>query len=319
MPIRLALYSQLTMLAALITLAAVPVRANVPAVTKILQSAGSHAVVRAPKTVDEATRDQIDSMAKDAAAKSGAKVYVVVLPESEAPHAYRGVYPTVGMHGKDTLIVTNGPAWDLHCNAMSAAAKQELLAKAMKGEAKPLDRMEALLDGLPAALASAKTGKAMTWNEFEHQHAGKGWNSARMSEEYRKHVQAAEAGILVPVDKPAVVESSPGMGWGFGFFAVVVAAIVGTVIWRRRNRDRELAGAFKIALQGPESALADVYLDVDETNPTQQRLLEQATALSAKVDAIKAQPPSRHGIAQLDGLAIDAQRLRQLVSAAKRK
>src|SRR5690242_8221559 len=66
-------------------------------VADILRKAGQSGVVRAPGTVDDATKAQLDQIAHDAASKTGAKVYLIVLKQSDNPSDYAGVYSDLGM------------------------------------------------------------------------------------------------------------------------------------------------------------------------------------------------------------------------------
>lgn len=313
---------------ALMSLAA-PARADpVSAVANILRQSGQFGVARGPNTVDDATKEKLVDLAHQTATKTGAKAYVVILPSGSDPAPFAANYDTLGMTGKDVLVVSNGPQWDLRCSALSAAEKQGLLDRAMRGGAKPLERMEILTGELATALAKVKTAstgaKALTWNEFQHANAGKGWNGARMSEEYQAYRQSlatSDTSTLATASTPLASGHAKGGSWlGPTFFALVVGAIVAWVLVRRRKRDANLAAEFKRALSGPESTMADVYLGMDglEKNPNFGELMDSASAVSARIDALKAADPTRENIAKAQALSAEANRVRDLFSRAAR-
>jgi hypothetical protein len=311
---------------------ALPAFAYPSQITAILRQSGTSGVVRAPGTVNDEVKKDLDQLAQDTAAKTGAKVYLVVVKSTDNPNEYVGIYNDLNMAGKDMLIVTNGPAWDLRCNALSAAEKDGILSRAGMTGSKPLERMHQVTDQVASSLANtrnavASTGARMSWQQFEHANAGKGWSSAQMSAAWAQYKQglphqgstrnsggdntalATSTAELPPLTKT----HSSGPGAMLYVLLAFVAAIGGWVFFRRRNRDASLAEDMKRALQGPEAAMTDVYMDLDDKHPRFVTLIEEATAVTGRIDAIKRAPPSRESIARLSGLQDEARRLRQAV------
>ncbi len=80
---------------------------------------------------------------------------------------------------------------------------------------------------------------------------------------------------------------------------------VGGGVVRRKRRDARVLGEFTTALDPVEHDLADTYLSMDglEDTPGFNELLAQATAVSEKVDGIKAETPNRQAISRLKSLS----------------
>ena len=313
---------------ALLSLAGPALADPVSAVANILRQSGQFGVARGPNTIDDATKEKLVDLAHQTATKTGAKTYVVILPAGSDPAPFAANYDVLGMAGKDVLVVSNGPQWDLRCAALSAAEKQGLLDRAMRAGSKPLERMEILTGELAAALAKVKTtattAKVLAWNEFQHANAGKGWDGARMSQEYQAYRQGqatAATSTLTTTSQPLASGQAKGGGWlGPTFFALVIAALVGWVLVRRRKRDADLSAEFKRALNGPESTMADVYLGMDglEKNPDFGQLMDMASGVSARIDSLKGADATRENIAKAQALNAEANRVRDLFSRAAR-
>lgn len=270
--------------AAAVAMTALPLsaRAGVDDVLKILQNKGNAGVVRGPKTIDDAARDQLDAATKQLSAKTGGKAYVVVLPSGEDPDDYTDIYQKMSMKGKDVLIATNGKNWELRCDAIGKGEKDALFQSALSGGGNPVQRLGKLMDGVPAAIARSQTA-----------HGGKA---------------IATTGARRPLPPS---DSSGGFPWGWAMFGLLVAGVVGVVLFRRKQRDRRLVEDFKKALEPGEAAMAEVFLGMDglESHPRFDEMLSRATGLSSKFDELKAQPPSRQGIAQAESLSKQAREL----------
>lgn len=318
---------------------ALPVLAYPSQVADILRQSGVSGVVRAPGTVNDETKKDLDQLARDTAAKTGAKVYLVVLKSSDNPNEYAAIYTDLSMNGKDLLVVSNGAGWDLRCNALSGPEKDGILSRAGMTGSKPLERMRQVTDQVASSLAHTRNamattgaqGARMSWSQFEHANAGRGWSSAQMSTAWAQYKQglpydnvasnsinnsAVPGGGAYTTSSTALppLTKTPSSGHGLLIFLVVcVAAIGGWVFWRRRNRDTSLAEDMKRALQGPEAAMADVYMGLDERHPRFVTLIDEASAVTSRIDAIKSAPPSREGIARLQSLQDEARRLRMAV------
>ena len=299
------------------------------AVARILRQSGSSGVARGPQTVDNATKTEIEDLARTAAQKTGAKFHVVLVAEGTPLAPYAELYQELGLSGKDVLIVSDGPKWDLRANALSKEAKQDLLKSALQADGKPLEKMERLTEQVASAVqktktaASAGSGK-LTWNEFEHANAGKGWSGARMSSEYQSYRKSVSTGETtssteVATTKESSSSSSSTPWFGAGFLALVVGGIVTWVVVRRRKRDEGLGLELKKALAAPESTMTDVYMNLDglENHPKFGQLMDAATKVTEEVDALKAGPASRESVARAQALQQEAQRVRTAFDNAR--
>lgn len=288
---------------------------------KILQQTGQSGVAQAGILTPD-KKAIADQIAKDTAGKTGAKVYIVLLKRGEDPQPYASLYSDLNMQGKDLLIASNGTKWEVKAAALSHDAKQNAVNKALSQQGDPLTRLKTVSDEMATALTSARVGK-LSWNEFERANAGKGWNSARMSQEYQNYQQTGQLnGQLVTTvgarEVPLQRSSSSGVGT-YAFLGVLVAAIVGVVLWRRKKRDADLGGELKLALQGPDQVITDIYMNMDglEDHPRFGQMLEQATACQAKLDALKQGAPTREAIAKARALNDEANRVRRAFDEAK--
>ena len=284
---------------------------------KILQNAGQTGVAQnlGLPSDKKAFAEQI---AKDAATKTGAKVYIVLLKRDEDPQAYAGIYGDLNMQGKDLLIVSNGTKWEIKAAALSHDAKQSAVNKGLSQEAPPLERLKSVTQELTTALTQARTGK-LSWNEFQHQNAGKGWNPGQMSREYQRYQQSGQLTTTVGTREVPLVRSESS-GWGsYAFLGVLVAAIVGVVLWRRKKRDAGLGEELKQALQGPDQIITDIYMNLDglEAKPNFGKMLDSVTACQAKLDELKKGPPTREAIARARALNDEANRLRRAFDEAR--
>ena len=290
----------------------------------ILRSAGQSGVVRGSGTIDDNTKKELESLARSTAERTGGKVYFVIAKKDDPINDFDGLYGDLGLQGKDMIVVSNGPAWSLHCNALDRAQKEGILANAGKSGARPLERMRMVANDAAAAVAQAKAearviarpAGRMTWNEFQHANAGKGWGSQQMSQAYARYQRGQSydtAGSLAPTGTTSTTTSSGG-GNGLWIFLGIAAVIIGAVVFfRRRNRDQALATEMTAALEQPQAVMADVYMNLDESHPRFAQLIEQATAVSSQIDLIKGQSPSREGISRLRGLEQQARDLRRAV------
>lgn len=284
---------------------------------KILQQSGQSGVAQAGILTPD-KKAIADQIARDTASKTGAKVYIVLLKRDEDPEPYASLYNQMNMQGKDLLIASNGTKWEVKAAALSHDAKQTAVNKALSQQGDPLTRLKTLGDEMATALASARVGK-LSWNEFERANAGKGWNSARMSQEYQKYQQSGQLVTTVGA-REVPLQRSSSSGWGtYAFLGVLVAAIVGVVLWRRKKRDADLGGELKLALQGPDQVITDIYMNMDglEEHPRFGQLLEQATACQGKLDALKQGAPTREAIAKARALNDEANRVRRAFDEAR--
>lgn len=284
---------------------------------KILQNAGQTGVAQNLGLPPD-KKAFAEQIAKDAATKTGAKVYIVLLKRDEDPEAYAGLYSDLNMQGKDLLIASNGTKWEIKAAALSHDAKQAAVNKGLSQEAPPLDRLKTVTQELTTALTQARAGK-LSWNEFQHQNAGKGWNPAQMSREYQRYQQSGQLTTTVGTREVPLVRSESS-GWGtYAFLGVLVAAIVGVVLWRRKKRDAGLGEELKLALQGPDQVITDIYMNLDglEAKPNFGKMLDAVTACQAKLDELKKGAPTREAIARARALNDEANRLRRAFDEAR--
>ena len=257
--------------------------ANPSVVEGLLRKAGNAGVARGPKTIDDAAKSTIEGYTKALASKTGGKAYVVVLPADAKPSDYVGLYGSMSLSGKDVLIATNGKAWELRCDAIDGDAKAKLLQSALGSGGNPVQRLEKLMNGLPSALAGSQRANA---------------TGRTVATTQGRQVQPSNT-------------DSGGFPWGWLVFGVLIAGVVGIIIMRRSQRDGRLAADFKVALDPGESAMADIFLGMDgaESHPRFDELLSRATALSSRLDELKAGPPSRPAIVQAEQLGRQAREL----------
>jgi hypothetical protein len=122
---------------------------------------------------------------------------------------------------------------------------------------------------------------------------------------------------LMPGEFPATAEPEESdNSTGTAVFVVVLIAAVAAVIIRRKRRDTAILGDYKLALDPVEMDLTDMYLSMDglEDRPGFERLLNQASDLSGKLDAIKIETPNRQAIAKLKTMSRDAAWLKDEMS-----
>ena len=246
-------------------------------VYEILSKAGRSAVVRGPKTINSKTKKDLEALMEQLAAQTGGRAYAVILPGGAGTQKYAKIYDKLGLGPKDILIVSNGKKWSLRCDGISKSEKRELMNGAMAAGGDPLGRMRRLVSGLPAALNASQAASATAQADDEVSH--------------------------VETDSPS--EPSP---WGSALFLVFVAGGVGLVIFRRKRRDAAIEADFKAALDPVETKLTELYLSLDglEEREGFNALISAATQISADVDALKAETPSRESIAKLARLSSDA-------------
>ncbi len=262
-----------------------PAHANPDKVADILRQSGNVGVARGPKTINNEAKAKIRTLAERTAAKTGGKVYVVILAKGTDLAPYAKIYDKLGLAKRDVLYVSNGSQTVLRCNGISKADKTKLMASVMKSAGDPMVRLERLMAGLPAALGHSQ-GKAKR-------------ASGRSTTTSNGAALAATA---------ATQTESSGFGWGWMIFLLLVVGGVAFVIWRRKQRDGQLDAAFKAALDPAENHMADFYLGTDgfEAHPQFSTMLARGTAISAQIDALKAQTPTREAIAKAASLAKDA-------------
>jgi hypothetical protein len=308
-------------LTVVLMLVALPGWAYPRQVADILRNSGQSGSAQ-PSSLDAGVKAQIKDIARDAAAKTGAKAYIVVLKEAEDPADFAAIYDDLQMTGKDLLIVTNGPKWELRTNALMPDVKRNLLQNGMNSGKPVLDRLRLVAQDSATAIAQAKTGQ-MTWNEFQHANASRGWTSGQMSAAYSRYKagqpydNASNSGTLATTSAthqvPAVTQPTAQGSGGHGFlwFLLVVAiGVAGWVLYRRRQRDQGLGEEMKKALAAPEATMADVWMGLDESHPRYAALVDEASAVDAAIKEIKGATPTRENIARLRSLTERAQQLR---------
>lgn len=284
---------------------------------RILQKAGQSGLAQNFGLAAD-KKAQVEQILQSTAQRTGGKAYAILLKRDENPKEYGELYTSLGMQGRDLLIASNGTAWEVRVAALSHDAKQMAVDKALKVEGlEPIERLRALTGELTTALSQtgARTGK-LSWNEFQAAHAGKGWSGSRMSAEYARY---KEGGQIAVVGAPTPVTRSEGSNAGWYVVGAVLLAVVGWVLWRRRQRDANLASELKAALQAPEGVLTDIYMNIDglENHPQFGQLLEAANACQAKLDTLKQGQPSREAIAKARALNDEANRVRRQFDEAR--
>lgn len=296
-------------------------------VRDMLKGAGQTFVVRAPGTIDDVTKKELEATAQATAAKTGAKVYFII-DNKTSPSEYDSLYTDLGLNGRDLVVASNGPGWSVQVGSLSAQQKQDILNRVGLSGGKPLDKMKAIASDVSTALAQVRTtGNAMSWNDFQHANQGKGWSGQQMSDAYARYkktgvMPSTTSGTLATTQAAPLAgstNSSSGYG-GWVFLGLVVAIITGVVVFRRRKRDAALGADFKAALEGPTRILTDVYMGLDgmENHPEFPALMDKVSAVQGKVDAIKGQAPSREAIARLEALSADANGVRIAFDQARR-
>lgn len=269
-----------TLLLGLPTLAS----ANPGKVADILRQSGNSGVVRGPKTISNKQKNKLAGVARQAASRTGGKVYVVIVNSDTKTKPYAKLYKKLNMGKGDVLIVSNGPKWELRCDGISKSDKSKLLKAVMSNNGDPLSRATSLLKGIPKALghsqAKAKAGKSSS------PPIGGGSGSTDL----------------------ATKESAGGFPWVAIFFLLFVAGGVGFVIFRRKQRDASLDADFKAALDPAENHMADFYLGTDgfESHPQFSNMLAKGTQISTQIDALKAKTPTREAISKAKTLAKEA-------------
>ncbi len=336
-PLPLRLLALLASLIALVTTSSQAIASPTDALN-ILRSAGQSGLAQ-HLGLDQAKKDTVNQIAREAAQKTGAKVYVVMLARDESPEPYGELYTQLNMQGKDLLVALNGTQWRVTCAGLSHDAKEALVDRALKMpgfENNPIGRLRELTTQMTTAinqqtLTVASTGAGrMSWNQFEAANAGKGWSSQRMSDEFSRYKQtgmtpgggnshamtttSASTTASVPVE-----HSSTSHTGAWAVFGALVLAILGVVLWRRKQRDANLGQELKNALQGPEQVITDVYMTMDgvENHPRFGQLLEAANACQAKLDELKNGPASREAVSKARALNDEANRVRRAFDDAK--
>lgn len=298
-----------------------------PQVRDLLKNAGQSFVVRAPGTIDDATKHELEATAQATAQRTGGKVYFIIDNKTK-PSDYDTLYPDLSLTGHDMVIASNGPGWSLQCGSLSAQQKQDILNREGLAGGKPLDRMKAIANDAATALASTKAVAAhLTWNEFQHANRDKGLSPAQMSDAYARYKQTGAlpggATTLATTAQPAPLQKAPAPSGGHGgliFLGVLVVAIAGIVFWRRKKRDAGLAEEWAPALAAPTQIMTAVYLNLDgmENHPNFTALMDQAGVVQKKLDDLKGQTPSREGIARANSLVEEANRVRLSFDQARR-
>ncbi len=299
-------------------------------VRDMLKNAGQSFVVRAPHTIDDVMKKELEASAQATAQKTGGKVYFII-DNNTKPADYDLLYTDLSLTGHDIVIASNGPGWSLQCGSLSAQQKQDILNREGLAGGKPFDRMKAIANDVAGALANTKaTAVQLTWNEFQHANRDRSLSPAQMSDAYARYKQtgampggsSAPSTTLATTVQPAPVHqpaSSGGHG-GLIFLGVIIVAIAGIVFWRRKKRDAALAEEWGPALEGPTQILTAVYMNLDglEAHPNFSALMDQASAVQKKLDDVKGQAPSREGIARLQSLNEEANRVRLSFDQARR-
>ncbi len=290
---------------------------------KFLQNTGQSGVAQ-NVGLDAAKKSEVEAIASDLSGKTGGKAYFILLKRDEEPEPYGGLYDRLGMKGKDILVANNGTKWEVKVAALSHEAKQAAVDRALagSGDVKPIPRLKIVSNELQLALSQTQ-GKKLTWNEFQSANAGRGWDGHRMSREYEtyKATGHSSGGAIATVGHSTpITHSSSSSGWGtWAFLGVVVAAIVGIVLWRRRKRDGDLGAELKQMLQHPESTLADVVMNMDglENHPRFGQLMDAYSACENKLKDLKNGAPTREAVSKARSLNDEANRVRRMFDEAK--
>ena len=288
-------------------------------VREMLQHAPQYAVIRAPNTISDLTKKQLEVAASLTAQRTGGKVYFVIDNKTQ-PSEYNALYTDLGLTGHDILIASNGPGWSLQCGSLQAQQKQDILNRAGLAGGAPSDRLVQIAEDAGKALAVARpSGHRMDWNEFQHANRDRGLTPAQMADAYARYKEHGTHTGLATTAQPQP-DRAGGHG-GLIFLGVVVALLVGVVLWRRRRRDANIAAEWATAIAAPGQVLTAVYLDLDgmEKLPQFPQLMDQITAVQTKLDQLKGQAPSREGIARAQGLTDEANRVRLAFAEARRQ
>jgi len=288
---------------------------------KFLTSTGKTGVAQ-NVGLDAGKKSEVEGIANDLAAKTGAKVYVVLLKRDEDPEPYGGLYERLQMKGKDVLIASNGTKWEVKAAALDHASKQAAVDRALSQQGQqPIARLRLVTDELGTALANVKH---MTWNEFQAANGGRGWSGAKMASEFARYKETGVApggpGTAITVQPGTqVTPTSSGHTGLWIFLGVLAAAIVGVVIWRRKSRDANLGAELKEMLRGPEQVLTDVVLNMDglEDHPRFSQLMDAYSACQGKFDQLKSATPTREAIGRARALNDEANRVRRMFDEAK--
>ena len=254
-------------------------------VQEILQKSGKTGVAQNTGLNPDAKK-QIEQAADQAAQKTGAKAYVVVLKSDLDPQVYGDLYGKMGLSGKDILLATNGTKWDLRAASLSDDARVGILSKTAQGSGNPVERVGKVLSETATALNEARAGTAIAT------------------------VGAKEV--------PLVRKESSNTGL-YVFLVLAALAAGAFVFFRRKKRDAALAVELKQALAAPEGVLTDIYMNMDslENHPNFGDLLDQANRVQAKLDEIKNGTPSRESISRLRSIHEEANRVRRAFDDAK--
>lgn len=249
--------------------AAADAYANPGKVAELIGTKGRSGVVRGPHTISKEQKAALEPIAATVAKRYGGRAFFVLLPADADDDEYVALYDGLGMKGADFLAVSNGKGLALRCNALGKQAKEAAWKAFRDAPPGPTAKFTALVAALPAKL---------TYKPGAEAPAG----------------EAAEEG--------------GGGNLGTTLFVLFVIGAVAVVIVRRKNRDTAIATDFAQALDPVESDLADMYLSMDglEQEPGFDQLVGQATALSEKVDVVKAEAPSRQGVQKLETMGRDA-------------
>ncbi len=273
--------------------------------------------------LDATKKAEAEGIANDLAAATGAKAYFIILKRDENPADYISLYERLQMKGKDVLVASNGTSWEVKVAALSHDAKVAAEGRALsQTDVKGIARFRLLSNELSSAIAQTK---AMTWNEFQTANAGKGWHGARMSREFElyKSTGATSGGqgtAMVGQASNTMYQPQSSSNTGaWVFFGVVVAAIVGIVLWRRRRRDAGLAEELKRNLANPEAVLADLVLNMDglEDHPKFGVLMDAYSECENKLKDLKHGSPTRESVVRARSLNDEANRVRRLFDEAK--
>jgi hypothetical protein len=184
----------------------------------------------------------------------GKRAFVLMLPGTEAPRQYRGLWQTLALDAeRDLLLICNGLAWDL------------------AGWRLPQADLAAILEGSEAGL---------------HQYWARGLTQV-LDEAGRRAFGIERAG-------GASRSESDSDGWALGTSAVLGTAVLGAVGWtiqRRRRRSAERRHLLATAVEEARGRFAHVMLEAEELDAEPGRLLQEgAMSIGEELDRLERTP-----------------------------
>jgi hypothetical protein len=185
----------------------------------------------------------------------GKRAFILMLPRSEEPQSYRGLWPAMALDdARDLLLVCNGHTWDVAGWHLS----QAVLAGILQASEASLQQYWA--HGLTSVLDLA--GRASL---------------------------GIERSAAAPME-PA----SSGHGLAIGVVSVAGAAVLLTLGWtiqRRRQRMGEPQRRLQAAVDEAKDRYANVMLDAEELDPEKALLLQEgAMSLGEELERLQQHP-----------------------------